>query len=90
VNAMRVVARPVDMLAWFDKDGIPNPLRFRFSDEDECNLVIKVDKIINRDKEKLAGNEMILFRCQSLIDGIEKVYELKFEIRSCRWMIYKM
>ena len=89
---MRVVARPVDMLAWFDKDGIPNPLRFRFSDEDEAesNLVIKVDKIINRDKEKLAGNEMILFRCQSLIDGVEKVYELKFEIKNCRWIIYKI
>jgi hypothetical protein len=42
------------------------------------------------DKEKLAGNEMLVYRCESSIDGIEKVYELKFEIKSCKWMLFKI
>lgn len=87
---MRVIAKPIDMLAWFDKNGIPSPLKFRFINEEEANYVVNVDRVITKEKEKLAGNEMMLFRCQSVIDGIEKMYELKFEIKSCKWMIYKM
>lgn len=87
---MKVVAKPIDMLAWFDKGGVPRPIRFRVTDENKCNNVIKIDRVITMDKEKLAGNEMLVYRCESSIDGIEKVYELKFEIKSCKWMLFKI
>jgi hypothetical protein len=87
---MKIIAKPVDMIAWFDKNGVSSPLKFRFVNIDDSNFVVKVDKVITRAKEKFAGNEMILFRCQSIINGIEKVYELKFEVKSCKWMIYKI
>lgn len=87
---MRVVAKPIEMIAWFNIEGIPNPVRFRFQNEEEVWTIIKVDRIITKDIEKLAGNYMYVFRCQSAIDGMEKVYELKYELATCKWILFKI
>lgn len=87
---MKVVALPIDMVAWFTKDGIPNPIKFRTITDDKSNIVIKIDRIIDRKIEILAGNKMHVFKCQSYINGIEKPFELKFEVDSCKWLLYKI
>jgi hypothetical protein len=51
---MKVLAKPVDMVCWFEKTGIPHPVRFKIVNEDESEAVIKVDRVITRDKERLA------------------------------------
>lgn len=87
---MKVVAKPIEVVAWFTADGVPHPARFRYCDEDGANEVIKIDKIIYKDREKLAGNEMIKFVCQSEIDGISKLFEIKYELKTCKWMLFKI
>jgi hypothetical protein len=63
---MKVIAKTIEMVAWFAEDGTPNPIRFRVRSADESVAVIKVDRVIFKEKEKLAGNSMIVFRCQSI------------------------
>lgn len=87
---MKVIAKPIEMIAWFKEDGTPNPIRFRLKNEDEASTVIKVDKILYCQKEKLAGNNMLVFNCQSVIEGMEKIYELKYEVATCRWVLFKI
>lgn len=87
---MKVVTKPVEMLALFDIEGCPNPLRFRMANEDRSFAVIRVDRILYRNMEKFAGNNIMVFRCQSNIDGMERVYELKYELRTCRWILFKI
>jgi hypothetical protein len=87
---MKVIAKTIEMVAWFAEDGTPNPIRFRVRSADESVAVIKVDKVIFKEKEKLAGNSMIVFRCQSIIDNIDKIYEIKYELNTCKWILYKM
>jgi len=87
---MEIVAKPITMVAWFDKFGNPNPIRFRIEEEDSEKITIKIDKILQRAKENLAGNNMIVFQCQSCINGLDKVYELKYEIATCKWILYKI
>lgn len=87
---MKVIAKGIEMVAWFTEDGSPIPLRFRVKGEGGVANVIKIDKIIFKEKEKLAGNLMIVFRCQSIIDNINKIYELKYELCTCKWMLYKI
>lgn len=53
-------------------------------------IVVSVDKIIFREEEKLAGNRMILYRCQSVINNREMVYELKYDIGTLKWYIFKI
>lgn len=87
---MKVVAKPIEMIAWFTKDGILSPLRFRIEGEDQTVSVIRVDKIIQKDKERFAGNPMMVFKCQSLINGVQKIYEIKYEVNTCKWILFKM
>lgn len=87
---MKVIAKPIEVVAWFDLSGKINPVRFKITNEDESNSVIKIDRIICIDKEKLAGNNMLVFKCQSIIDGVERIYELKYELSTCRWILFKI
>ncbi|MBZ9635468.1 hypothetical protein [Clostridium sp. FP1] len=58
-------------------------MRFKKNNEDEGNSVVKIDKIICVDKEKLAGKNRIVFKwCQSVINRAEMLYEIKYELSS--------
>ena len=87
---MKILAKYIDMLSWGDQNGNLHPIRFRYSAEDERNVVIKVDKVIQITKENIAGNNMLVFRCQSIICVINKLFELKYEISNCKWILFKI
>ncbi len=87
---MKVVVTPLEMVAWFTQEGVPMPVRFRIVNEEGIYTIIKIDRIISRDKEKLAGNEMLIYRCESMIKGVQKTYEIKYELRTCKWILYKI
>jgi hypothetical protein len=84
------IARSIDMVAWFDKNGVPNPIRFRLDGEAGESITIKIDQIITRDKEKLAGNPILIFNCQDCVNGTQKLFEIKYELRTCKWILYKI
>ncbi len=87
---MKILAKPVDMVCWFEKTGVPHPIRFKITSEDESEKVIKVDKVFAVDRERLVGNDMLVFKCQSIINNTQKIFELKYELRTCRWILFKM
>ena len=51
------------------------PIRFRHE-----GTVVKVGQIVKISEEKLAGNRMKVYECQSEINGQMKRFELKFEM----------
>lgn len=87
---MRIIAAPIEMIAWFTEEGMLKPIRFRMKNGDTTENVVKIDKILFMDKEKIAGNTMFVYRCQSLIAGEVKLYEIKYEVSSCKWILFKM
>ena len=86
---MKVVMKPIEVIASFNLNGISTPLKFRIR-ENGSPAVITVDHVNFRSEEKLAGNKMITFRCQSTVNGIEKVFELKFEPGTGKWFLFKI
>ncbi|GAB6171976.1 hypothetical protein JCM15765_14540 [Paradesulfitobacterium aromaticivorans] len=82
--------KPVEMIALFDKEGKPWPLKYKIQEWDEGEIVVKVDRVITRTEEKLAGNRMIIFSCQSEVDGVLRPFELKFEVQTCKWYLWRM
>lgn len=66
---MKVIAKPIEMIAWFDKTGKTHPVRFRIENEDGTYRTIVIGKILKTNLEKLAGNHMQVFTCQSNISG---------------------
>jgi len=87
---MKVVVKPIEMVSWTDTRGNINPVRFRIAYEDESISVIKIDKVITVDKEKLAGNLMLVYKCQSVIQGADRIYHLKYELGTCQWILFKI
>ena len=87
---LKVVAKPIEVTVWFDTNGAVYPTKFKVIKEDEVAEIIKIDKIIKQAKERIAGNYMLIFTCQSLINGAERVYEIRYEINACKWILYKI
>lgn len=87
---MKVIAKKIDVIGNFSKDGTVTPIKFKIEGDDESFRIIKVDKVLYRTSEKLAGNPMIRFTCQSLINNVNRVYELKLEVMTLKWMLFKM
>jgi hypothetical protein len=87
---MKVIAKPVVMLAHTNERGEIRHYRFRMKLDDEPEQVIKVDKVIFKQTEKLTGNSMILYKCQSLDGDDVRFFDLKFELNTCRWILFRM
>jgi hypothetical protein len=84
---MKGYRTPIDVIAVFDLKGEITPIRIRYQDCDET-LAFNVDKSVNIDEDK--HNRIHIFRCQSLIKGEIKVYEIMFNADSCKWCLYKI
>lgn len=87
---MKVIAKPIEVVAWFTKEGKPRPVRFRIIAEDQSEIVFKVEKILHIDTMKLAGNPMIAFTCQGAVNGADKLFEIRYEQLTCKWMLFKI
>lgn len=84
---MKSVAKSIKMIAWFDEDGKINPMKFKIEGEDE-GKVIHINRILNRELEKLAGNLMWKFTCSSIIDGRENIYQIKYDLLASKWLLF--
>lgn len=87
---MKCVRKPIEVIAWFDMEGNPAPIKFRCLDEQQEKRVIKVDRILRKDLDKFAGNRMIKYTCESLMRGELRLFEIRFEVDSCKWYLYKI
>ena len=86
---MKVVARPVKMIAVFDEKGAPTPLRFQI-EEEGVQRVVKVDQVVSTESIRPAGMDALVFRCQSGIRGVLTRYELIYRVKAHQWELYKM
>jgi hypothetical protein len=82
---MKIVMSPIEMIAWFDIPGTPRPIRFRHNGN-----VVKVEMIIRVSEEKIAGNPMKIYECQSEVHGQMRRFELKYELNTCKWFLWKI
>ena len=86
---MKIVSKNLDMICHFNSDGM-NPIKFRYSEDNGSEKVIKVDRVISKNMERLCGNNAWIFDCQSIINGSERLYQLKFIISECKWLLWKI
>ena len=86
---MKVICKPIDMIAWFEKNGQIHPIKFKLTEAEEHKVIV-IEKVQSVHLETLAGNPMYVFDCQSQINGFLKVYQLKYETRTCKWFLFKI
>ena len=88
---MKMINKQIEVLAHF-KDSYPIPLRCKIVDEDNSNIVIRVDKILFQEEARFSsiGNKIIIYKCQSAMNNMERIFELKYETNTGKWFLYKM
>ena len=87
---MKILARPVQAIAVFKESKYPMPYRFKYEETDGSMRDVTVDRIYFINEQKIAGIWSYVYRCQSVMDGQELVYELKYLLDEARWQLYKM
>lgn len=85
---MVVLNKPVEVIALFDKNGMPRPYKFRIEDNEGVWIVYKVDSVLFRKKETVNKLSNIIVRCKGNMDGAIKEYELKYDVTNTRWSLY--
>jgi len=53
---MKIYMQPIESMVWFNREGIPHPLRYRILTEDDAYKTIKINHVLFREEEKVAGN----------------------------------
>jgi len=86
---MKIINQPIEVIAWFLDTGVICPVKFRLKTSEGLQ-VYKVEKIVAKTMEKLAGNKMMVFQCQSDIDGVLRQFEIKYEVDTMRWVLFKI
>ncbi len=86
---MKVVAKKIEMIAYFKEDGKVKPIKFRLEEDNKCE-VIKISKIISTELEKLCGNKMWVFTCTAVISSTERIFEIKYDIENAKWILFKI
>ncbi|MGI6211302.1 MAG: hypothetical protein ACOYJJ_01830 [Anaerovoracaceae bacterium] len=87
---MKIVARPVDMIAVFYEGKRPMPWRFRYLDPGGELVTVQVDRVISTEDRRIAGISTYNYCCQSRIRSEERRYELKYFLKDARWELYKI
>lgn len=82
--------KPIEVIAWFNEDDYPIPLRYKIESEDMSNVVIKVKRVVFKDEERLGRNRTFIYRCEGIINENQKIFELKYELSTCKWYLYKI
>jgi hypothetical protein len=85
---MKVIAKKIEMIAYFKEDGSVIPIKFKI--EEEVQQIIKINKIVSTTTEKFCGNKMLVFTCISIINSSEKILEIKYDVEKCNWILYKI
>lgn len=86
---MKVICKDIEMIAYFKENGYIEPIRFRIEEEGKLK-VVKINKVINEEIEKLCGNKMLVFKCTGVINNTEKIMEIKYDTEKCKWILFKV
>ena len=86
---MKIVAMPIKTMVVFEYEGkTPIPYKFKLQMDDGSEKIVRIDKRITSYRQKTAGIDTLIYECQSIIDGIEKRYKLKYILSECKWQLY--
>lgn len=80
---------PVQMIAHCAADGSMQPLRFRFEDPEHMLCTVQISEVVSSRRIEYVGIEAFLYLCKAVLDGRERMFELKYTVRTHRWVLFR-
>ena len=78
------------MISVCDVDGEIRPLRFRFEDDTHHIITVTIQEIVVVKEINYVGIQSYLYVCKAVIDNIIKLFELRYTIKSHRWVLFRI
>ena len=80
---------PVDVISICSAGGDIRPLRIRLEDDEHQLLRIDIDEVISVKCIQYVGIEAQIFLCRATIQGMRRLFELKYTIRTHSWCLMR-
>lgn len=87
---MEVLLKPIEVVANFSPEGRISPIRFRVITDETGYETIYINNISRRRRERAGKSFIDIYTCTGQVMGAEKLLELKYEISSGEWSLYRM
>ena len=80
----------IEVISVFAADGTITPLRFRMEDEAHCLQTVIISQVVCRTVIQYAGIDAIQYLCKAQTDDRERLFELRFTVRTHRWTLFRV
>ena len=80
----------IEMISVCGTDGTLTPLRFRMEDEEQCLQTVAISQVVYSNRIQYAGVDAIQYLCKAEVQGREKLFELRYAIRSHSWCLFRV
>lgn len=87
---MKLINKPIEMIAIFNKDGKIKPIRFRLMNENGQYNVIKVEQVNVINKEKYQGIWHYIFLCEIILNCRQRLCEIVYNTETMKWYLKKL
>ena len=77
---------PIEMISFCQGDGRLRPLRFRMAD----GTVVRVSRVDETRLLEAAGVTALLYFCRADIAGRELRFQLRYLVKSHRWVLFEV
>lgn len=79
----------VEVIAFCDTCGTLKPLRIRLEGADHQLYRLRIDQIISVREVCYVGMEALIYLCRCVQDGKQRIFELRYNIRSHDWSLLR-
>ncbi len=87
---MRRLMQNIEVIAHFSMDGKLTPYRLKYQTSDERCIVIKINQVMTQQTDFYTGNMIYVYDCSAVINNIEQLFQIKYELKSCKWFLSKI
>lgn len=87
---MKLVERNIDLITYHDPNGVMRPVRFRLSLDDQSRATVDIEQILKLDLVKNNTMTYRIYTCESQINGEKKIFQIRFNVTTHKWDLYKI
>lgn len=80
----------IEMISVCAADGGLTPLRFRMEDEERRLQTVPIAQVLVAKPIQYAGIDAIQYLCKAVMDGRERLFELRYTIKTHRWTLFRV
>ena len=87
---MQALNMPIEMISVCAVDGEIRPLRFRYEDDYHKLHIVRVNEVMVAKELNYVGVQSYLYVCKAFINDREIMFELRYEVKTHRWVLFRM